>query len=244
MYALVDSDIVVYRIGFTTEDVDAAIASIRTKELVDQILAEVDATSYKLFLTEENDPSAFRRQIYPEYKAHRIKPKPKWYQEIRAFLQLEYDAEVCTEIEADDALGIEQTAHAVVYHSMVLEGQQEGCSPSIICSIDKDLKQIRGHHYNFVKKELTYISQEEALYNFYSQLLIGDSSDNIKGVWKCGPVKAAKILEGTNTEQEMFNRVRETYNNDIEMLMNGRILWIWKQPNDDWKQYWDRLTAA
>ena len=231
MLALIDADIVVYRTGFTTEDVDAAIACIRTKELVDKILIDVGATSYKLFLTEENDPSAFRRKVYPEYKANRIKPRPRWYHEIRKFLEVEYDAELCYEIEADDALGIEQIKH-------------ESGLDSIICSIDKDLKQIPGQHYNFVKQEFDTVSYEEGLRNFYTQLLTGDSSDNIKGVYKIGPKKAETILFGTVVEQEMFNRVRQTYGNDEEMLMNGRVLWIWKQAQDDWKQHLEKLAEA
>ena len=230
MLALIDGDIIVYRVGFTTEDLDVPLTCIRVIEMVEDILRDVNATEYKIFLTEENDPNAFRKKIYPEYKAQRKAAKPKWYKEIRDFLQVQYKAEICYEIEADDALGIEQT-----------RAQQAGVE-SIVCSIDKDLKQIRGNHYNFVKKEFSVVTVEEALKYFYTQLLTGDSSDNIKGVYKCGPVKAAQILGSMDYVKDMFDIVRETYNNDEEMLMNGRVLWIWKKPNDDWKDHWDRLA--
>ena len=240
MLALIDGDIVVYRVGFTTEDVDSTIACLRVQEVVAGILSAVNADSYKIFLTEDNDPTAFRKRIYPEYKAHRIQPRPKWYKEIRDFLQTTYDAEVCHEIEADDALGIEQCK------------EHPTAGKSVICSIDKDLKQIPGLHYNFVKQERDSRSILEGLYYFYTQLLVGDSSDNIKGVWKVGPKKAEVILEDfghaaaekdISFEQELFNRVRETYSNDEEMLMNGRVLWIWKEVNDDWKKHWDALST-
>lgn len=225
--ALIDGDIITYRCGFTTEDVDEGLACVRTREVLDGILIDVSATSYRVFLTEENDPTAFRRKIYPEYKAHRTKPKPKWYTVIRDYMQVEYGAEVCREIEADDALGISQVDET-----------------SIICSIDKDLKQIVGHHYNFVKKEFDIITPHEGLRNFYTQLLTGDSSDNIKGIPKIGPVKAANILAGTETEQQMFNKVREAYGNDEEFLLNGRCLWIWKREHDDWQHYYQRLASC
>jgi 5'-3' exonuclease len=225
MLALIDGDLLVYRIGFTTEDVDEGIVKARLRESINLILEAVEATEFKIYLTAENDPTAFRKRIYPEYKANRVQPKPKHYSFIREHLQGHYDAEVCHEIEADDGLGISQTDDS-----------------SVIVSIDKDLKQIPGNHYNFVKLESSFVTPEEGLLHFYTQLLTGDSSDNIKGVWKCGPVKAANILAGTKTELQMFQAVRDTYSNDEEMLMNGRVLWIWKQRHDDWINHYQRLN--
>jgi len=227
MLALIDGDILVYRIGFTTEDVDETIACWRLKDMVDTILLTVGATSFKIFLTEENDPNALRRKIYPEYKANRQQPKPKHYQGLRSYLQTDFAADICTEIEADDALGMTQIPGV-----------------SIIVSIDKDLKQIPGDHYNFVTEEFDQVSIEEGLKYFYTQLLTGDSSDNVKGVWKVGPVKARALLQGLSEEQEMFNKVRATYGNDEEMLLNGRVLWIWKQANDDWRNHWNVLSKS
>ena len=230
MLALFDADLLVYRIGFTTEDVDEGIMKARLRESINLILEATQATEFKMYLTADDDPTAFRKRIYPEYKAHRIQPKPKHYRAIREYLQANYDAEVCQGIEADDALGITQMVH------------WKDSDPSIIVSIDKDLRQIPGHHYNFVKDEEFEQDYHGGLKYFYTQLLTGDSADNIKGVWKCGPVKAANILAGAETEQEMFNRVRETYSNDEEFLLNARVLWIWKQPNDDWIHHYERLT--
>ena len=229
--ALIDGDILVYRIGFTTEDVDEGIMKARLRESINLILEAVEATAYKMYLTEENDPTQFRRRIYPEYKAHRLQPKPKHYRAIRAYLQEHYDAEVVYEIEADDALGIHQSGGLFRHNDQ-----------TVIISIDKDLKQIPGNHYNFVKLEASFVTPEEGLRHFYTQLLTGDSSDNVKGVWKCGPVKAAKILEGATDEIDMFVRVHNEYQNDDEMKMNGRVLWIWKKPNDDWIHHYERLT--
>jgi len=241
MLALIDGDILVYRIGFTTEDVDEGIMKARVRETFNLILEAVQATEFKIYLTEEGDPKAFRRRIYPEYKANRIQPKPKHYRAIRQHLQEVYDAEVCHEIEADDALGITQSEYNDRSHHNNPDPDYE---TSVICSIDKDLKQIPGKHYNFVKQADAFVTEIEGLRYFYTQLLTGDSSDNIKGLYKVGPVKAATILEGAETEQEMFDKVREAYNNDDELLMNGRVLWIWKQPNDDWQRHYELLTSG
>lgn len=220
----------------------------RLRESINLILEAVEATEFKIYLTAENDPTAFRKRIYPEYKANRIQPKPKHYSAIRAYLQEHYDAEVCTELEADDALGIHQCSKMDALAGSFGIFRQFPEVPKIgestICSIDKDLRQIPGNHYNFVKLESSYVTVGQGLLHFYTQLLTGDSSDNIKGVWKCGPVKAAQILAGADTEEEMFWRVYHAYGNADEMLMNGRVLHIWKQPNDDWINHYNELLKT
>lgn len=222
MKALIDADIVAYRVACTLQEDDAEdFVYARAEDLVDQILVNTEATEYRLFLTGKNN---FRYTIYPEYKAHRPKEKPFWLEKCRDYLVATFNAEVINGQEADDALGIAQT------------------EDTIICSIDKDLLMIPGRHYNFVKDEYTEISTDAAIRNFYMQCLTGDRSDNIKGIEKIGPKKAEKILAGCVTEQEMFNAVREAYSNDEEFLMNGRVLWIRRKENEDWKDRFNELV--
>ena len=129
-----------------------------------------------------------------------------------------------TGMEADDYLGIHQN------------------KDTIICSIDKDLLQVSGRHYNFVKKEFYEIEELEGLRKFYKQLLTGDTSDHIKGIEGIGPVKAEKALLFCETEQEMFNKVREMYHNDDWLIMNGRCLWVLRSLDDDWTKHFERLS--
>lgn len=222
MKALIDADIVAYRVACTLQEDDAEdFVFARAEDLVDQILVNTEATEYRLFLTGKNN---FRYTIYPEYKAHRPTEKPFWLEKCREYLVATFNAEIVNGQEADDALGIAQT------------------EDTIICSIDKDLLMIPGRHYNFVKDEYTEISTDTAMRNFYMQCLTGDRSDNIKGIEKIGPKKAEKILTGCVTEQEMFNAVREAYGNDEEFLMNGRVLWIRRKENEDWKDRFNELV--
>ena len=221
MKALIDADIVAYRVACTLEEDDAEdFVFARAEDLVDQILVNTEATEYRLFLTGKDN---FRYTLYPEYKANRRdKEKPFWLESIRQYLKANFNAEVIDGQEADDALGIAQT------------------DDTIICSIDKDLLMIPGKHYNFVKDEFVTIEKDQAMRNFYMQCLTGDRSDNIKGIDGIGPKKAEKILVGCITEQELFDAVREAYSNDEEFIMNGRVLWIRRQENEDWK---DRFNA-
>jgi len=222
MKALIDADIVAYRVACTLQEDDAEdFVYARAEDLVDQILVNTEATEYRLFLTGKNN---FRYSIYPEYKAHRPTEKPFWLEKCRQYLIATFNAEVIDGQEADDALGIAQT------------------EDTIICSIDKDLLMIPGQHYNFVKDEFQEVTNDSGMRHFYMQCLTGDRSDNIKGIEKIGPKKAEKILAGCVTEQEMFNAVREAYSNDEEFLMNGRVLWIRRKENEDWKDRFNELV--
>ena len=223
MKALIDADIVAYRVACTLQEDDAKdFAYARTEDLVDHILVETEATEYRLFLTGKNN---FRYTIYPEYKAHRPKEKPYWLEPIREYLIATFNAEVIDGMEADDALGLNQT------------------KDTIICSIDKDLLMIPGRHFNFVKNEFVDVVEIEGLRHFYKQCLMGDRSDNIKGIEKIGPKKADKLLADCNSEQELFNKVREAYSNDEEFKMNAQVLWIRQTGKEDWLNDYNRLCT-
>lgn len=232
MKALIDGDILTYRIGFTTQEEESWVAFARIDELILSILADTGAKEYKVFLT-STDKSNFRYQIYPEYKGNRKAPKPIHYEDIRKYLVEVHEAEIIYGEEADDALGYNQTEE------------------TIICSIDKDLLMIPGKHYNFVKKELYNISKQEGLYNFYWQLLNGDIGDNIPGCPGVGPKKIEKLIHSDMTEIELCTVCFDTYdaaytkrglpNYRADMLRNGQLLKIkqdkeellWKFPSNE-----------
>ena len=131
--AIIDGDIVAYRCAAASEDTDLEICCLRADKLMQDIIFLCEASDYKCYLTGQDN---FRKKIYPEYKANRKdKPKPKWLQETREFLIHQWFAQVSLGCEADDLLGVNQT------------------DKTIICSIDKDLLQIPGRHFNWVKSE-------------------------------------------------------------------------------------------
>lgn len=221
MRALVDADIMVYRVGFTTQDVDVPIAEARLNELIETTLEAVGATSYNCFLTASKDPTAYRGKIYPQYKQNRKSPKPVHYEALRQYLVDVWKAEVVSTIEADDAIGI--ASYTNLFHTDEPEKQ-------VIVSIDKDLQQLPGLHYNFVKQEFKEVTEDEGTYFFYKQLLMGDRADNVKGIEGIGEKKADKLLHQGTTEDDWFNIVRQTYYDDHEMYITGEALWILKAP--------------
>lgn len=224
MQALIDGDIVAFRNAVSCESKDKVtgelhlepveIALIRTDIMMRNILRATKAETYKVYLSGSTN---FRYTVCPEYKANRKdKINPVWLQQCKEFLVTEWGAIVCDHIEADDALGINQTPE------------------TIICSIDKDLKQIPGNHYNFVKEEFFSVTPLEGLQWFYQQLLIGDTTDNIIGIKGIGPVKAQKAINTCKDEVEMFQVVRDLYKDDARLAMNGKLLWILQEEEGIW----------
>ncbi len=214
--ALIDADIVAYRCAASNDVEDGEeIAILRTDKLMQDILYVTGAAEYRCFLTGSDN---FRKQINLEYKANRKdKPLPLWLASCKEYLIKEWNAEVCEGYEADDALGMYQTENTT------------------ICTIDKDLDQIAGKHYNFVKQEFYDVLELDGLRYFYKQLLIGDRSDNIFGVDGIGKVKASKLIDHLNDETEMLSTVKDLYDSDERLLTNGQCLWIWRKENDIWQ---------
>ena len=222
MKALIDGDIVCYRSAASAEKDDQEIALIRASRTLQDIISVCDASEVKLFLS---GTANFRRDIYPDYKANRLKlVKPKHLNAVKEFLILQWGAEVTDGYEADDALGMGAGVQTV------------------ICSIDKDLRQIPGGHYNFVTGVFDQISAIEGWRNFYYQLVLGDRGDNVPGFdgkmrvkWPnflC-PIKAS--LDGCKTAFEMYQVVKEVYKNDEILLRNGRLIYLWRKLNDLWQ---------
>lgn len=227
MIALIDGDILVYRVGFASQDVEVNFACARMDKMLRDICQACDTDQYEVYLTSD-DKSNFRHELYPEYKANRKAPKPIWYLELRTYLVSRHGAVVVTGREADDALADRQQAD------------------TIIASIDKDLDQVPGEHYDFVKNVRYTTDKESGLRFFYYQLLRGDPTDNIPGIGGIGPAKAAKLLNGVaSDESELFQTVRRAYEEhykkrgDELMLLNGRLLkiggplWTFPQINKD-----------
>lgn len=180
----------------------------------------------------------FRYQLAPSYKANRTKPLPKHYGAVRKYLEKEWGAQVTPGQEADDALGIEQMRGISAADSQSHKLEDTGSIPvpaSIICSIDKDLKQIPGKHYNWVKDEFDEVTAQQGLAFFYQQLLTGDRTDNISsGLYRVGEGTAQSLLAYCESEAEMLEVIREQYQDEVRLITNGRLLWIRRQPLELW----------
>jgi 5'-3' exonuclease len=234
---LIDGDLFAFRCAASAENENAHIAASRMETLLDQCLRDTGCDEFEFFIS---GPTNFRYNIYPEYKAHRIEQKrPQFLTACKDYLKDVYNAQVSDNCEADDLMAIAQTAATAA-------------KDTVICSLDKDMLQVPGMHYSWeisggtqdkrwvkpaILQEITPI---EGLRKFYSQLLKGDTADNIKGVQGIGPVKADKMLAGLETEEEMFDVVLDAYGFPEIMLMNGQVLWLQRQPGEIWRLPFER----
>lgn len=210
MIALIDGDLLAYRSAAVTENDNEGLANWRAEQTLFDIIQHTEADNFIIFLGGLNN---FRKILDPTYKANRKeKQKPKYLKTIESYLMNNYGAIRINGIETDDALGILQSEE------------------SVICSIDKDLLQVPGNHYRWPYNEWLEVTSIEGLRQFYKQLLIGDKADNVYGVDKIGKVKAGKLLDSIEDESEMFSIVKDLYNNDLRLELNGYLLWILKTP--------------
>lgn len=144
------------------------------------------------------------------YKANRDPShKPVHYAAIREYLVEHWDAEVCVGFEADDAVAIAQS-----------ELSDEYAINSIIATIDKDLAMIPGWHYNINTAKDKVITEPEGLLSFYRQVLTGDASDNIPGLYKVGPKAALDLLPAPMPEKLMFRLVLTAYVENLSKYMD------------------------
>lgn len=215
MKALIDADIVAFSCAAFNEEWgwDACVNDM--DDMLDRIMKTTNSDTYSMYLSGSHN---FRYDINPEYKANRKdKVDPKYREDAKAYLIEIYGAILCDGIEADDAMGIAQ-------------GED-----TIICTIDKDLLQVPGLHYNWRKDIFTTVSELDGLRHFYRQLLMGDRTDNIFGVKGIGEVKSKRYIDPHETEWEMFQQVQDLYGGDDErLLMNGKCLWILREDMKQW----------
>ena len=227
MRAIIDADTLAFAAASMAEGQAEAQAHWNAANSLDYLLARVNNPPFQLYLTGDTN---FRYHIYPEYKANRKgTPRPTYLQSVKDFLGREYGAITAEGCEADDLCGIDQCS-----------SEEE----TFIIHIDKDLDMIPGKHFSpeinrlgkVVREEREYyVSPIDAIRTFYTQLLVGDPGDNVKGAKGIGKVKAEKILEGLTDEKDLYEAVREYFSCDEELVLNGQVLWIWREVNGIWR---------
>ena len=181
----------------------------RLSNMGDTILCEIEAVGVDIshaeyFITACSN--SIRKAASPSYKAKRI--PNKWVKMVRQELmnmQVEYISD--DRWEADDLI-----------KDRAVELGFENC---VICSLDKDLKQIPGVHFNYYRPilknpdgsyqkdengfrkvadcvGLSVVTEEDADIFFWTQMLTGDAGDGVKGIPKMGIVTASKVIRETS----------------------------------------------
>jgi len=248
--ALVDADSIVYRSGFaadsqlkkeyketvsaeaTKEELAAYLQAVdythialhNAKETLKGIASLFDEQKMRVFLTGKGN---YREDVasLQQYKGNRDPThKPRYYQEIRDYLCDVWDAEVVQGMEADDMVSI-------------LQWEAKDKS-TIIVSIDKDLANTPGHHYNQNRHEYKYVTKTEADLNFWKQVGTGDATDHIPGLKGVGPKTVEKWEIAAEYNPALLEqRVREEYakrfGDEAYTILheNATLLWMQRVPN-------------
>lgn len=229
--AYCDADVWAYRIGFSVQHtppqppqpwftVEWAIF-----ETIDKVQRAFPNAKIHLCMTDE--VNNFRKEIAKTsvYKGGRSLPKPYYWRRIRDFMYDMPEVVVSENEEADDVM------------SKSLMNNRNG----VVVSIDKDLKNTPGKHFNDSTGVFVKVTPAQAYRNFYTQLLTGDDIDNIKGCPNVGKVKAAAILKGCRTPEEFECAVGLAYacskkvdDPEARMVEMGRLLWMRRKDGELW----------
>lgn len=184
------------------------------KYSLQQVLDLFKTNEYRIYIGGRGN---FRNDIYPDYKANRDGvAKPRYYREIREYLVAHWGASLVDGMEADDAIGIDNSR----------------TPGAIIVAVDKDLDQLKGRHFNWVTGVNYDVTAESGLRFFYEQLLSGDNADNIPGLKGVGAITAKKIVKEFKTPKEIAHECYRRYELEFgssarEIIeRNSKLLWI------------------
>lgn len=209
--------------GFTIEkeiiSFSKRIAVRNLRVAIKRILDTLGTDEYIMCLS---SPNNFRNEIatIQEYKGNRVPDsKPVHFKLLKDYILASNNSNVVDGYEADDLL-------AIFYNE--LDPNREG--KAIIVTQDKDLLQVPGwflsigtekHREYGEYNEVFEITPEVGMYNFYSQLISGDSTDNIPGIYQItGTRNSKKHLDRLGF---LKNKISERTLKEIEASMYNHV---------------------
>lgn len=224
MTLLIDADFIVYKSCAATETEidwgdDVIMVTSKFSDAYGMIKREIQKITNVLHDDEVilffSDSKNFRKEIDPEYKGHRNRKKPCGYRRAINRLQEEYPLVKIPGLEADDALGIYSSRY----------------EDAIICSPDKDMKQIPGRLYDLTNDVVT-ITQTKGDRWHLVQTMAGDQTDGYAGVPGIGIKRAEALLDANGaTWETVVNAFAEKGLDEEVALKNARLAKI-LQAND------------
>lgn len=214
--AIIDGDIILYRICYTVDpEAELYVVKSHCDKYIESLLERVGCTHY-IGIIGIHGSNNLKYAIFPEYKKGRPTEKPPHWNIVVNYLVSRYGFVPISGCETDDAVAL----------------CAEGLNNTIIVSSDKDLLQIKGDHFvmgvmrkgKVVREDKKIsISFDEAIKNFYIQMLTGDVVDNVTAIYGIGPSRAAKLLKD-KTKTEMHDIVREQYKKAFGE--NSETMWV------------------
>ena len=176
----------------------------------------------------DKDSKSFRNDIYPEYKANRPEPP----EDLRPQFPLIRDATRAFSLPCIEEQGLEADDLIASY---AREAQRQGWHVTIVSS-DKDLMQLVGEEdgaridmLDTMKSMRIYIPEVEEKFGVRPELvgdvlaLMGDSVDNIPGIYGVGPKTASKLIAEHGSLTAALDQAPEMKKSKLkERLIEGR----------------------
>lgn len=217
MSLLIDADYIVYKCCAASESEidwgdDVITVTSRFSEAYEYVERELynianDLGHFDDSILFFSDSINFRKSLYPDYKGHRNRKKPCGYKRVINKLKEDYTVVVLPTLEADDAIGIYAT-------------KEKG---HIICSPDKDMRQIPGDLYDLSDGVVT-ITPEEGRRWHLIQTMAGDQTDGYAGIPGIGVKKAADLLDKYgDTWQTVVDAFADKDLDESVALLNARL---------------------
>ena len=166
-------------------------------KLADDLDAAEGPTHLAVIL--DKDSKSFRNEIYPEYKANRPEPP----EDLRPQFPLIRDATRAFSLPCIEQAGLEADDLIASY---ARAAQRQGWDVTIVSS-DKDLMQLVGEvdgakidMLDTMKSQRIYVDEVQEKFGVKPELvgdvlaLMGDSVDNIPGIYGVGPKTASKLI--------------------------------------------------
>jgi len=256
MLACIDCDILLYEIGSYTDDEGHPLSWPLIKSRADakiiKIMESAECDDYHLYLTGDGNFRVNEGTIRP-YKGTRPSTKPPHYARLKEYFSTSKNFEgkvtLAEGYEADDAMAIAQCKKLWAIQSA---SNITYVKNTVICSRDKDLKMVPGWHYSWAsgnqkEKEPFQVSWDEGHHWFFTQLLTGDSTDNIPGLYRVGTVAAKKALAGLSGALSLYTKSQQMYEDrfgsywKLFMHENARLLWMMRTEDDDVRIWLEEL---
>lgn len=224
MTLLIDGDIVAYEAAYKSQKthdwdgdgsdpcvvVDMDEAKSIVNNFVKNLKDRLRASKVVMCLS---DPKRryWRHDLLPSYKQNRSNSvPPEGLKDLKVWMAEHPRAQFRDNLEADDVMGIIAT-------------RTRGC---VICSVDKDLKQIPGRLYNWRTGIKTTVTREDGMRFHMYQTLCGDPVDNYRGCPGVGDVKATETAYSHPINElwaAVFDKFRLRGVSEEDALIQARV---------------------
>ncbi len=196
MYILIDADSLIFATAVTTNNIESARDGFdwRYNGIMYDLKQKFELDGVFMFSGSKGN---FRKLITKKYKANRKQELPEHLGELHSYVQNEYKSIYKYGVETDDVI-------ASYWRKAV---DNVGADNVVIVALDKDYKQFPCVFYNYTKKEYEKISEEQALVNFYTQMVEGDSADNVNYCKGYGKAWCKKNLTVGMTKYSLIKTV-------------------------------------